>query len=532
MPKEVVSNSNLTKEQIEKVNSYSNDITKIDGTINAMRRRYNMYLGAGGKVGLLTMFREIFQNSVDQLIMESSPCDKIIVIFDERTYKFIIQDNGLGIPYDWAVSIFTESHVGKNLEAKKLGDYSAGLNGIGSTICNSVSSYFEVNSYKYDGTCKHLRFEKGILKLEEMIPNPECIQGTRIEFEPDHSVIGETPLDPGEVYTLVRDILSLIPLGSTVDYTSINKKGKTYHEVLVNEHGIITNLLIKSSSMLIPPIIISNDIGTMKLECAFTFDQEDLGGEDVTSFANMCPTSNVPLNSHVTGTLDGITSWFVSYMNKTYLTEKERAKIKITASDVKTGLKAMISAWHLEPQFTGQAKEVFSNEDFKPFAKDTIMNSLDQWAKDRSQDLLKVCKFLKDIAQVRLKSETEKVKITAKYATSATTGLPQKYQRPLDKNSKHLELFIVEGDSALGSAKQARDVNTQGVFPIRGKILNVWQATPQKIAGNAEVMGIVQILGAGYGKNFDLSKVKFEKIIFMTDELIASKNTFRKTMRV
>ena len=187
------------------------------------------------------------------------------------------------------------------------------------------------------------------------------------------------------------------------------------------------------------------------------------------------------------------------------------------------GLKVMISAWHLEPQFTGQAKEVLSNQDFKPFAKETIMNGLDAWAKAKPQDLLKVCKFLKDLALVRIKADSEKVKVTAKYATSATTGLPAKYVKPSTKDPSKIELFIVEGDSA----RSARNVETQGIFPIRGKILNVFQASPQKIAANNEVMAITQILGAGYGKHFDISKLKVSKVIFMTDELTASKNAFR-----
>ena len=155
------------------------------------------------------------------------------------------------------------------------------------------------------------------------------------------------------------------------------------------------------------------------------------------------------------------------------------------------------------------------------------MNGLDGWAKAKPQDLLKVCKFLKDIALARIKADTEKVKITAKYATSATTGLPAKYVKPSTKDPNKIELFIVEGDSALGSARSARNVETQGIFPIRGKILNVFQASPQKIAANNEVMAITQILGAGYGKHFDISKLKVSKVIFMTDELTASKNAFR-----
>ena len=511
------STGTLSKEMIKNIDNYTNEITHIQGTINQIRARPGMYIGPIGAPGLLNMFREIFQNAVDQLLYINSPCDYIQVIYDERDYHVTVMDNGMGIPFDKIVEIYTEGHTGKNLGKKKPGDYSAGTNGIGGKAANALSEYFDVKSYRYDGTCKHVRFEKGKLKKEETIKNPDKLQGTRVEFIPDHSIMGETPLDSGLVYTLIRDTLSLLPIGSKIDYTSIAKNSKSYHELMVNEDGIVSNIYGKCMSMLIPPILGSKDTGFMKLDFAFTFDQEDLSGEDISSYANMCPTSNTTMNTHVQGVLDGISTWFCNYMNKTYLTDREKQRLKITSVDVKTGLKLMISAWHLEPQFTGQAKEIFSNADFRPFAKDVVMATLDEWAKSKSQDLLKACKFLKDVGNARLKADTEKVKVTAKYTKSATSGLPDKYDPPSGPASLGWELFIVEGDSAAGSAKSGRNPKTQGVFPIRGKILNVWQATPQKIADNAEVMGIADILGGGFGKNFDISKVKFQKIIFMSD---------------
>lgn len=508
----------LSEEQIKAINSYKNDIKHIEGTVNAVRAKVGMYLGSKHDQGWLNAFREIFQNAIDQVINPEYPCNFVSVLFDERTYKFAVQDNGLGIPFEMIVQIYTDGHTGKNLFKTKKGDYSAGTNGIGAKVTNAVSSYFDVMSYRYDGTCMHVRFKKGIPVKEELLPNKEFLQGTRVECEPDTTVLGETPLDPGRVYILVRDTLSLLPIGTKIDYTSINKKGKVYHELMVNEDGIMTNIIGKSPSMLISPINIYNDTGEMKLEMSFTFDQQDLGGEDITAYANMCPTSTeANRNTHVGGVLDGICSWFCGYMNKTFLTDKEKAKIRIMPVDVKTGLKLMISAWALEPIFTGQAKEIFSNIEYKAYAKSVVMNALDEWAKSKPQDLLKACKFIKDIANIRIKTDSEKIKVTAKYETSVTSGLPSKYLKPTSKNPKITELFIVEGDSAMGTARNARDEKTQGIFPIRGKILNVFQATPQRIAANTEIASIIRILGAGYGKSFDINKMKIGKIIFMSD---------------
>jgi len=516
-----INDSGLSAQQKKAIDNYSKEIKHIEGTINAVRAKVGMYLGAKNQQGWFNAFREIFQNSVDQMLDVNSPCNFISILYDQRDNHFVVQDNGMGIPgdLDLITMIFVESHVGKNLTKTKPGDYSAGTNGIGAKVTNAVSEYFDVMSYHYSGTCKHIRFKRGIPVVREELPNPEHLQGTRIECAPDHSVLGDTPVDTANIYMLVRDTLSLLDTSYKIDYTSINIKSKIYHELMTNEDGIMSNIISKTSAMLIEPIIIRQDTGYNKLDLAFTFDQEDLGGEDITAYANMCPTSTeANRNTHVGGVLDGICTWFCNYMNKTYLTDREKAKLKVIPADVKAGLKVMISAWALEPIFTGQAKEIFSNIEYKPFAKEVVMTALDDWSKSKSQDLLKVCKFLKDIANIRLKAETEKVKVTAKYATSATTGLPAKYIRPSGKTN--LELFIVEGDSAAGAAQNARDTQTQGVFPIRGKILNVWQATPQRIAANEEIMGISHILGGGFGKNFDISKVKFEKIIFMTDGLM------------
>ena len=512
------SKTKLSAEQLASIESYKDSITQLENSIEAIRKLPGMYAGAMGAPGLLTMIREIFQNSVDQMVMVDSPCNFITVLFDERDYHVKITDNGLGLPHELMITMLTENHVSKNFENKRKGEYPSGMHGIGAKVVNALSETFDVKSYKYDGTCKHLVFHKGKLKSDKMIPNKEGRQGTEMEFWPDHTITGETPLDPSILYTLIKDIVSLLPIGSMVDYTSINKKGKVYHELIVNENGILSNIYNKSSSMLIAPILIAQDTGDMRLDCAFTFDQEDLGGEDITGFANRSPTSYDPKNVHVAGTLDGISTWFCNYMNKIYLTDREKGKIKVMPNDVKIGLKLMVSGYHIDPIFTGQAKEVFSNEDFKPFAKGVVMEGLDQWAKNKPQDLLKVCKFLKDIAMVRIKADSERIKVTAKYETSASTGLPQKYLPPTNRKDRvNTELFIVEGDSALGSARNARDEKFQGVFPIRGKILNVFQATPAKIAANTEIASIIQILGAGYGKNFDIDKMRVGKVLFMSD---------------
>ena len=178
--------SNLSSDMIKNIDNYGNEIIHIEGTVNQIRTRPGMYIGPLGAAGLLNMFREIFQNSIDQLLYEYSPCNFISVTYDERDYKVIVSDNGMGIPFDKMVQIYTEGHTGKNLGVKKKGDYSAGTNGIGAKATNALSEYFDVKSYMYYGECKHVRFKKGVLVKEEILKNPQKIQGTVVEFEPDH----------------------------------------------------------------------------------------------------------------------------------------------------------------------------------------------------------------------------------------------------------------------------------------------------------------------------------------------------------
>ncbi len=506
----------LSEEFIKNIDNYSSKIKTIVNFVDAVRKRPGMYIGPRGSMGFLNMIREVFQNALDQLVRTDSPCDLVKIIYDMRDGGVVtISDNGMGIPFDDIIRVYTTAHTSGNY-VKHAGEYSAGLNGIGAKATNALSSRFEVTSYKYNGEAKQVLFEKGKMIYEKMIPNPDHHQGTTVIFTPDKDIMGDTYLDSGILYMLICDMLSLTAIGNKVEYTSITEHGKVHNEVIVNEFGILMNLMNKcGDSMLVTPITISQDTGFMKLDAAFTFNANCMDGENITAYANMCPTSTVPANTHVKGFIDGLCAWFVKYMNNTYLGEK--SKIKVIQNDIKAGLSAMISAFHLEPDFTGQAKEVFSNSDYTEFAKNATMLGIEEWSKNRPQELIKVCKFIKDCAEVRMKADTEKVKITAKYATSATTGLPQKYRRPTGPASLGWELIIVEGDSAESSASQGRDEKRQGIFPIRGKILNVYDATPEKIRGNVEIMGIANILGAGFGKNFDIKKIKFQKIIFLTD---------------
>lgn len=452
----------LSKEMIESIDNYNDDIKELKDFVSAVRKRPGMYLGPIGNRGFLNMMREIFQNCIDQILDPTSPANWFSFYYDERTLEVVVEDNGKGLPFNSMIKILTKQHVSKNFE-KKLFQYSSGMNGVGAKIVNALSESFTAESYRYDGTAAKVNFIKGYPKTNEpvVIKNKECKQGSRITFVPDQVVLGDINLEWKVVYHLIKNILSLTPIGSICDFTAIDINGKKITEHIVNSDGIITNLIMNVKQPMIKPITIGYDDGVHKLEAAFCYDTGGESGPDdlcTTSFCNFCPTIG---GTHVDGTIEGITRWFTMYMNNIYLAnQKSKDKTKVLPIDIKSGLTLFVSGAHLDPIFTGQAKEILSNDDMTGFCKDVVMKGLDAWSKANPQDLLKLAKFFKDIAEFRIKQEAGKAKIVTKYAKNPVTNLPRKYIRPL--SNKNNELIIVEGDSALGKAQEDRDPYTQG----------------------------------------------------------------------
>lgn len=462
----IQSHSNeLTEEQKRMIDNYENDIKTLKDFVTSVRLRTGMYLGAKNERGFRTMCREIIDNAVDTIIDPNSPGDWFSFTYNENTREVTVIDNGRGIPFDSIIRILTTQHTSKNFTPVPF-QYPSGLNGVGAKIVNALSTKFVVESYKYDGTAVRVEFEKGYPTKDKpiSIPNKNKIQGTMIYFIPDEEVMGEMNLHWESLYSLIKQKLSIAPLGITCDFTAIDKQGVTHKEKIINKDGILTEIISKVKAPLIKPIQCHKDDGYHKLDIAFCFDSDENNLDfdeniNVTAFSNMCPTAK---GTHISGSINGICRWFCSYMNNVYLlNQKSKEKLIIVPNDVKNGLYIMIAAAHLTPDFTGQAKEELSNKDMEPFCRDVVMQGLDEWSKSNPQDLSKMAKFIKEMAEIRMKQSKEKEKIVQKFASStATGGYPAKYKRPTSK--KGVELFICEGDSAISNVLKARDDRTQG----------------------------------------------------------------------
>lgn len=532
----------ISDEMRANILNYGKEIQTLKDFVTAVRTRPGMYIGSIGNKGFISLIREIIQNSFDEMNKKDSPCDTVWISYDERTQTIIVEDNGKGIPFGEIIRIFSSQHTSSNFERKPY-QYPSGLHGVGAKVTNALSHDFIVESYVL-GEGRRVEFTEGYPwdKGEVVIKGCEDKQGSRVLFNPSKEAMGDTSVTVAEVFKLVNMILPLCDMGSTVVFTGIDSKGKEFKEKLVNEDGILTYIIDTVESPLVKPVRLFKDTGMMRGDIVFTYDT-NIGDKDnvydpakLFAFCNTCPTT---IGTHIDGFYEGICYFFTNYMNKIYLakssaaTTKSKTKKKkpqtltVKFDDVKFGLIAVISAAHLEPIFDGQSKEKLSNEDMKPFIKGMVMDELDRWSKDNPTDLNKICKYLKDVAEMRVKTDKEKVSISKKYKASSLSGLPSGYVAPIgDYKKEKFEIWFCEGESAAGSMRNDRDNRIQGYYPLKGKIPDAFERARSTFLSNTEVSGMIAIILDGV-KDYDINdigkkpipvdKIKWDKIIFGTD---------------
>ena len=503
-----------------KKDSYdASSISVLEG-LEAVRKRPGMYIGSVSRKGLNHLIYEIVDNSVDEHL--AGHCDLIRVAL-EADGSCTVSDNGRGIPvgmHEKGISaerlVFTTLHAGGKFDN---GAYktSGGLHGVGSSVVNALSTYLDVKVSR-EGYVHHDRYERGIpvIELEEgLLPKIGRTKetGTCINFLPDPEIFEKTRFTEEEVKSRLHETAYLNPK-LTIHFED---KRKTEPEVIDyhEPEGIIGFVrdLNRKKETLHDPVYFSGESDGITVEGVFQYINEF--HENVLGFCNNI--YNAEGGTHLTGFKTMFTTVMNNYARELGILKEKDSNF--TGVDIRNGMTAVISIKHPAPRFEGQTKTKLDNQDA---SKATAKVTGDEIVRffDRNLETLKtVLSCAERSAKIRKTEEKAKTNLLTKQKYSFDSN--GKLANCVKKDPGKCEIFIVEGDSAGGSAKSARDRNYQAILPIRGKILNVEKATIDKVLANAEIKTMINAFGCGfsegYGNDFDITKLRYDKIIIMAD---------------
>ncbi|MCR5673319.1 MAG: DNA gyrase subunit B [Lachnospiraceae bacterium] len=494
-------------------------ITVLEG-LDPVRARPGMYIGSTTTKGLNHLIYEIVDNSVDEHL--AGFCSSIWVTL-ENDGSATIEDNGRGIPvgmHEKGVSaervVFTTLHAGGKFdnEAYKT---AGGLHGVGSSVVNALSEYLDIE-VKRDGNVYHDRYSRGIpvIELEKgLLPviGKSRSTGTKINFLPDGEIFEKTRFKEEDIKSRLHETAYLNP-ELTIYYCDkrvVPNEKEEFHE----PDGIIGFIkdLDSHKEPVCEPVYFSGSCDGINVEIAFQYVNEF--HENVLGFCN-----NI-YNSEGGTHLTGFKSMFTNVMNN-YARELGILKDKdqnFTGADIRNGMTAIVSIKHPDPRFEGQTKTKLDNQDAAKAVSKVTGDEVVHYFDRNLEPLKAVLSCAEKAAKIRKTEEKAKTNMLTKQKYSFDSN--GKLANCESKDPKKCEIFIVEGDSAGGSAKTARDRNYQAILPIRGKILNVEKASIDKVLANAEIKTMINAFGCGfsegYGNDFDIEKIRYDKIIIMAD---------------
>ena len=494
---------------------YGADQIQILEGLEAVRKRPGMYIGSTSSRGLHHLVYEIVDNAVDEAL--AGYCDSIDVTINEDNSITVI-DDGRGIPVDIqkkaglpAVEVvFTILHAGGKFGS---GGYkvSGGLHGVGASVVNALSECLEVQVYR-DGKIYQQRYERGKvmypLKVVGVCEPHE--HGTKVTFLPDKDIFEETVYDYDTLKIRLRETAFLTKnLKISLRDNREEKKEKIFHY----EGGIkeFVTYLNKSKAPLYDKVIYCE--GTREgVYVEVSMQHNDSYTENIYTFVN---NINTPEGGrHLTGFKNALTKTFNDYARKNKLLKDNEESL--SGEDIREGLTAIISVKIEDPQFEGQTKQKLGNSEARAAVDNIVSEQLTYFLEQNPAVAKSMCE--KSILAQRARAAARKARdLTRRKSALDGMALPGKLSDCSDKNPENCEIYIVEGDSAGGSAKTARSRATQAILPLRGKILNVEKARMDKIYGNAEIKAMITAFGTGIHDDFDISKLRYHKIIIMTD---------------
>ena len=506
----------MNTEGTETNQEYGADQIQILEGLEAVRKRPGMYIGSTSSRGLHHLVYEIVDNAVDEAL--AGHCNNVDVSINPDNSITVI-DDGRGIPVGInhkagipAVEVvFTILHAGGKFGG---GGYkvSGGLHGVGASVVNALSSWLEVTIY-HEGKVYRQRYERGktIYKLKVIGTCDPDKTGTMVTFLPDDTIFEETVFDFDILQTRIRET-AFLTKGLRIalkDLRGEEKIEKVYHY----EGGIkeFVEYLNRSKTPLYPDIIYcEGEQNGVLVEVAI--QHNDSFTENTYGFVNNINTPEG--GTHIVGFRNAITKTFNDYGRKNKILKDSEPNL--SGEDIREGLTAIVSVKIEDPQFEGQTKQKLGNSEARG-AVDNILSSQLEIFLEQNPSVAKII-IEKSVLSQRAREAARKARdLTRRKSALDGMSLPGKLADCTDKDPKNCEIYIVEGDSAGGSAKSARSRATQAILPLRGKILNVEKARLDRIYGNAEIKAMITAFGTGIHDDFDISKLRYDKIIIMTD---------------
>ena len=503
-----------------KKNTYDAGSIAILEGLEAVRKRPGMYIGSVSTKGLNHLIYEIVDNAVDEHL--AGYCNEIHVTL-EKDGSATIADNGRGVPVDLHATgvsaarvVYTTLHAGGKFDDSAY-KTSGGLHGVGSSVVNALSTYMDVQISR-DGYIHHDRYEQGkpVIELENgLLPTIGKTRktGTKVNFLPDDTIFEKTKFKAEEVKSRLHETAYLNP---DLKIVFEDKRGAEPEQVIYHEPdgilGFIRELNHKKE-VVHDPVYFKGEAEGIEVEVAFQYVNEF--HENVLGFCNNI--YNAEGGTHLTGFKTTFTTAINQYARELGVLKEKDANF--TGADIRNGMTAIVSIKHPDPRFEGQTKTKLDNPDAEKVTKSIAGEQLTLFFDKNLETLKNVISCAEKSAKIRKAEERTKTNLLSKSKFSIDSN--GKLSNCESRKPEECEIFIVEGDSAGGSAKSARNRKTQAIMPIRGKILNVEKASMDKVLANAEIKTMINAFGCGfsegYGNDFDIEKLRYNKIILMTD---------------
>jgi DNA gyrase subunit B len=489
------------------------DITVLEG-LEPVRKRPGMYIGGVGSAGLHHLVWEIVDNAVDEAM--NGHASEIVVTLHKDGKSVTVSDNGRGVPIDKHPThkksaleiIFSTLHAGGKFEGANY-KTAGGLHGVGASVVNALSTRL-IATVKREGAEWQMEFKRGTATGPLKKLGPARGSGTRVHFEPDPTIFPKIDFN-AETIRERLEIASYLHRGVKILFThEADGKTETFH----HEQGLadyLTKIVAerKATPVHVQAFYFDKDGNDLRLEVALQWTEST--DEHVRSYANGIPTASG--GTHENGFRGAVGKALRNYIDTHKLWPRGLA---LSAEDIREGMVGVLSVFIGDPQFQGQTKERLNNPELQSLVDGALRPSLEQWLNSNPSLSEQIVARLVLAARAREASRAASAAVVRKTATSGRLTLPGKLS-DCSSSGGDTELFLVEGDSAGGSAKQGRDRTLQAILPLRGKVLNTEALALGKVLDNRELADLVTALGCGIGKNFDMSKLRYAKVVLLAD---------------